>query len=343
MRLSHPSRGNWPLIIFVVVGVLVPYMVTTGFQLRLATLVCIYAILSMSFNVLFGYAGQISLGQQSFFAIAGYAVALLQTKAGLSFFVAAPLSLLICAVVALVIGLPLLRLRTHYLAMATLSFALVLTGVANRWIDFTGGTAGVMLPAVTLGDASLTRNQVYYSIFVVTTLVLLVQNFIVSNHIGRALQAIRDDETAASALGVDVTVHKLRVFVLAAVLAGIAGIGFALVSRQVSPSFGEFPTLVSILTIAVVGGLGTKYGPVLGAIVVVLAPQLLTRFGEFETLIYGACLLLFLIFMPHGISGLIGSLVKAVPGRTRTPGKTVAGNRRSAPLAASLVRKEGAR
>ena len=173
------------------------------------------------------------------------------------------------------IGVPLLRLRTHYLAMATLCFGLVISGVANRWIDVTGGTGGLLIPAISIGEQTMDRMTLYYVIVAATALVLALQNFIVSSHLGRSLQAIRDDDKAAAALGVNVAVQKLRVFVLSAVIAGLAGIGFAVVSRQVSPSMGEFPILVSMLTIAVVGGLGTRYGPILGSIVVVIAPQFL--------------------------------------------------------------------
>ncbi|WP_434106456.1 branched-chain amino acid ABC transporter permease [Paraburkholderia caffeinilytica] len=304
-----------PFLILLAAALVAPMLLSTGFQLRLISLICIYAILSVGFNLLYGYAGQIAMGHQGFFAIGAYGYALLQLNAKFSALGALPASLVICALVALMIGVPLLRLRTHYLAMATLCFGIVIAGVANRWIEVTGGTAGLLIPALTIGDIPVDRLTLYYVIVVVTALVLLLQNFIVSSHLGRSLQAIRDDEKAAAALGVNVSVQKLRVFVLSAVLAGLAGIGFSVVSQQVSPSMGEFPVLVSMLTIAVVGGLGTRYGPVLGSIVVVAAPQLLTRFGELQTLVYGLCLLLFLIFLPNGLSGLLGSQSRLPRGR----------------------------
>lgn len=313
MKQAFTQSASWraraPFVLLLVVALAAPTLLTTGFQLRLLSLICIYAILSMGFNLLYGYAGQIAMGHQGFFAISAYAYALLQLKAGFSPLAALPVSLAICAIVALGIGVPLLRLRTHYLAMATLCFGLVISGVANRWIDVTGGTGGLLIPSIAIGESTMDRMTLYYVIVTATALILALQNFIVSSHLGRSLQAIRDDDKAAAALGVNVSLQKLRVFVLSAVIAGLAGIGFAVVSRQVSPSMGEFPTLVSVLTIAVVGGLGTRYGPILGSIVVVLAPQFLTRFGELETLAYGLCLLLFLIFMPHGLSGIFRSLV----------------------------------
>jgi len=304
-----PRAAGWAVpCALLAAGIAVPFLVTSGFQLRLASIICIYAILCTGFNLLYGFAGQISMGQQGFFALGAYAFAVLLGKAGWPIALAFPAAIAVCALAALLIGIPLLRLRTHYLAMATLCFGLVFAGIASRWIEFTGGTAGMMIPSLTFGEHVLTRVELYYAILAATALVVLLQNFIAGSHLGRALLSIRGDETAAASLGVNVTAYKLRVFVVAAVLAGLAGVGFALLSRQVNPSFGEFPILVTMLTVAVVGGLGTRYGPLLGSIVVVLAPQWLASFGELETLIYGVCLLVFLLFLPHGLAGAIQQL-----------------------------------
>ncbi|WP_081771727.1 branched-chain amino acid ABC transporter permease [Paraburkholderia nodosa] len=308
VRVRHVPLISPAFLVFLGAALCAPLVMTTGFQMRLVSLIGIYAILGMGFNVLYGYCGQVSMGHQGFFGIAAYAYALFQTKAGFSVIAAVPASLVVCALVALLIGIPLLRLRSHYLAMASLCFGLVISGVANRWIDVTGGSAGILIPPLAIGDEPLSRLQLYYLIVASATVVLILQNAIVSGHLGRSLQAIRDDERAAAALGVNVPVQKLRTFVFSAVLAGIAGIGFAVVNQQVSPSMAEFPTLVSMLTIAVVGGLATRYGPIFGAIVVVITPQFLADFGDLQTLAYGVCLLLFLIFIPNGLSGLVVSL-----------------------------------
>lgn len=306
---NTPQRKSiTPVFVVLVIAALLPAIITSGFQLRLVMLIGIYTILSMGFNLLYGYTGQISLGQQAFFAIGAYAFSLLQLKAQWSPVWAMLASVGVCAGVALVIGIPLLRLRTHYLAMATLAFGLIFYGVAIRWIDFTGGSTGLAVPPLVLGDAPLSRVGIYYVILLLLGLVLLLHDFIIRSHIGRALQAIRDDETAASALGVPVTNYKLRMFVLAAAIAGIAGMCFSMMSLRVDPSMSEFRILVSILTIAVVGGLGTRFGPILGSIVVVLLPQVLVSFGELETLVYGAFILVFLLFMPHGLSGLLENM-----------------------------------
>lgn len=307
-KATLPRQGSiLPAILVIAFGAVLPLLLTGGFQLRLAMLVWIYAILAMSFNLLYGFTGQISLGQQALYAIGAYAFALLQVKLQWPALIAAPASLVICALIAFIIGVPLLRLRTHYLAMATLAFGLIFTGVANRWIDFTGGSAGLAVPPLTIGGEALGRMPIYFVVLAAASLTLLLHDFIIRSHLGRALQAIRDDETAASALGVYVTRYKLRMFVLAAVIAGLGGICFSLVSLRVDPSLGEFRVLVSILTIAVIGGLGTRFGPLLGSVIVVVLPQFLVKFGELETLVYGVFVLLFLIFLPHGLSGLIES------------------------------------
>ena len=308
MATTPQRKSITPVFVVLAIAALLPLLITSGFQLRLVMLIGIYTILSMGFNLLYGYTGQISLGQQAFFAIGAYAFSLLQLKAQWSPVWAMFASVGLCAGVALVIGIPLLRLRTHYLAMATLAFGLIFYGVAIRWIDFTGGSTGLAVPPLVLGDAALGKVGIYYVILSFLGLMLLLHDFIIRSHIGRALQAIRDDETAASALGVPVTRYKLRMFVLAAVLAGVAGMCFSVMSLRVDPSMSEFRVLVSILTIAVVGGLGTRFGPLLGAIVVVLIPQVLVSFGELETLVYGAFILVFLVFMPHGLSGLLENM-----------------------------------
>ncbi len=311
MTNLHDSRvKRWLAhLVLVAAACALPLVLTSGYQLRIASIVCVFAILCTGFNLLYGFAGQISMGQQGFFAIGAYAFTLLQVKAAWPFALAFPAALAVCAVAALVIGVPLLRLRTHYLAMATLCFGLVFSGVASRWIEFTGGSSGMAVPAMSFGEHVASRTALYYVLLAATFLVLALQNFIIGTHLGRALSAMKGDETAAASLGVNVTAYKLRVFVLAAVIAGLAGVSFALLNRQVNPSFGEFPILVTMLTIVVVGGLGTRYGPLLGAIVVTIAPQGLASFGDYETLIYGACLLLFLIFVPHGLAGSLQSLV----------------------------------
>jgi len=296
-----------PTLAVLAAGAALPYALSGGFQVRLAMLVWIYAILGMSFNLLYGYAGQISLGQQTFFAIGAYACTILQTMLGFPLAVAFVVALVIVAVLALVIGIPLLRLRTHYLAMATLAFALIFYGVAIRWIDFTGGSSGITVPPLTIGGGPVPRTGLYYSVLAVVGIVLLLHDFIARSHLGRALQAIRDDEMAAAANGVHVWRVKISMFVLAAVIAAVAGICFSVVSLRVDPSMSEFRVLVTILTVAVVGGLGTRFGPIVGSIFVIVVPQILVSFGELETLVYGVFILVFLVFLPNGLSGLLES------------------------------------
>lgn len=294
-----------PVLCIVALGIALPFLLTSGFHLRLAMLVWIYAILCMGFNLLYGFSGQISLGQPAFYAIGAYAFAMLQVKLGWSPIPSFFGSLFVVAVASLLIGLPLLRLRTHYLAMATLAFMLIQNGVANRWIDFTGGQSGIAVPPLQWDGGQMGRTGVYFVVLALAAAVLILHDFLIRSHLGRAMQAIRDDELAAQALGVRVTRYKLSVLVLSGVTAAIAGVCFGFTSLRVDPSLSEFHVLVSMLTIVVVGGLGTRFGPILGAAIVVVLPQVLTRFGELETVVYGLFILLFLLFLPHGLSGLL--------------------------------------
>lgn len=294
-----------PVLAVLALGVALPFVLSSGFHIRLATLIWTYAILCMGFNLLYGYSGQISLGSPAFYAIGAYAFAMLQTKLGWGPLTSFFSSLALVALLSLLIGLPLLRLRTHYLAMATLAFMLVQNGVANRWIEFTGGQSGVAVPPLQWGGEQIGRTGIYFVVLGLAALVLVLHDFLIRSHLGRAMQAIRDDETAAQALGVRVTRYKLAVLVLSGVMAAIAGVCFGITSLRVDPSLSEFHVLVSLLTIVVVGGLGTRFGPILGAVIVVLLPQVLTQFGELETVVYGLFILIFLLFLPHGLSGLL--------------------------------------
>lgn len=294
-----------PVLCILALGVALPFVLTSGFHVRLAMLVWIYAILCMGFNLLYGFSGQISLGQPAFYAIGAYAFAMLQVKLGWSPVPSFFGSLVFVAILSLLIGLPLLRLRTHYLAMATLAFMLVQNGVANRWIEFTGGQSGVAVPPLQWDGEQIGRTGIYFVVLAMAAVVLFLHDFLVRSHLGRAMQAIRDDETAAQALGVRVTRYKLSILVLSGVMAAIAGVCFGITSLRVDPSLSEFHVLVSMLTVVVVGGLGTRFGPILGSIIVVILPQVLTRFGELETVVYGLFILLFLLFLPHGLSGVL--------------------------------------
>jgi len=307
MKFKTDFRVLAPSLVLLVLGLAVPLFFESSFHLRIAMLILVYSILGFSFNLLFGLAGQLSLGQPGFFAIGGYSIAMLQSNLNWPIYFAFPTALVICALAALLIGLPLLRMRSHYLAMATLMFGLIIEGLALRWFSFTGGSAGVVVPILHFGDWQLTKSSLYYFVLVVAVLAFLVHAFLISTFAGRAFHAIRSDETAARSLGIAITSYKLRLFILSAVFAGLAGVMCGLVTRQVDPSYSAITINISLLTLAVVGGMRSKIGPILGAVVVIILPQLLTSLHQFEPILYGTILLGFLIFLPRGLAGLIES------------------------------------
>jgi branched-chain amino acid transport system permease protein len=304
--MTSPVLRNWlPAALILVIGLALPWIVQGNFQLRLAMLTWVFAIFGMSFNLLYGVAGQLSLGQQAFFAIGAYTFALTQAHFGLSLPLAMAAGIVVCALIGILIGLPVLRLRTHYLAMATLMFGMIVHDVALRWTELTGGTSGLRVPPPALFGARLERTEIYYLIFGIAVAAYLLQIFVKSTHLGRALEAVKTDETAASSLGVNVTRYKVSIFVVAAILAAVAGMANAVVSRGVDPSYSGIGMVVNLLTLSVLGGLGSRIGPFIGAAVVILAPQLLADLQEYQTLIYGIGLLAFMIFLPRGLAGLI--------------------------------------
>jgi branched-chain amino acid transport system permease protein len=302
--MQGTARKWLPIALIFAIGATLPLITQSGYQLRIAMLIWIYAIFGMGFNLLFGVGGQLSLGQQAFFGIGAYAFALLQIHFGLSLPFAMLGSIVISAACGLIIALPVLRLRTHYLAMATLMFAMLIQDVALRW-EFTGGSSGLRIPLPELWGYRLDRTGVYYLILFTAGLAYLLQVFVMSTHLGRALEAVKADETAASTLGINVTRYKTSVFVLAAVFSAVGGICYSIVSRQVEPSYSSIGMAVSLLTLAVVGGLGSRIGPFLGAAIVILAPQLLVGLQEYQTLAYGIGLLVFMIYLPRGLGGIV--------------------------------------
>jgi branched-chain amino acid transport system permease protein len=185
---------------------------------------------------------------------------------------------------------------------------MIVHNVTLRWSEVTGGSAGLRIPPPELFGMRLDRTGVYYLVLALAFVAFLVQAFVKGTHLGRALEAIKTDETAAASLGIDVSRYKTNVFVLAAVFAAVAGISFTIVGRVVDPSFSGVGMAVSLLTLAVVGGLGSHVGSFLGATIIILVPQLLASVSEYETLVYGIGLLMFIIFAPRGLAGLFEHL-----------------------------------
>lgn len=325
-------------IILLAWALLMPFL--SSYHLNILLMVGIYSIVAMGLNLLMGNAGQVSLGNASFFGIGAYASALLTTRLGIDFWLALPLAVIVAGISGYVVGFTSIRLRHAYLAMATVAFGVIFDVVVQEWTGVTGGVGGIGgLPAPKLLGWEI-RNDLSYCYFVwffVLLVIFFVRN-LVSSPAGLALHAIRENEMSARVTGIDVSSYKLRVFRLSALLAGLAGSLFAHHQRFVGP--GSFTVHISLMlvTMVVVGGEGKVSGSLLGAAVLTVLPDFLSWVSKlsilhqtiryiltdysYQLIAYGLLLLLFIFFMPRGLAGLLADLGRRFGAEEIGPGWT---------------------
>jgi branched-chain amino acid transport system permease protein len=284
------------------VVLVLPVFFPSAYYYRVAALVLVFALAAIGLNLLMGFAGQVSLGHAGFMGIGAYAVAIGPTHLGLpssgSFVIGAGLS----ALVAFLVGRPILRLKGHYLAVATLGFGILLAIVFTNEARFTGGPDGMTVPRLVLFGLSVRGAQAWYWITAVTFLIgaVLALNLIDSPS-GRALRAIHDSEVAARVLGVDVARMKLLVFVISAIYASVAGSYFALLNGHITPDVSGFLRSIELVAMVVLGGMGSVAGSLVGAALLVVLPQTLTLLHDYEHMALGLIVMLVMIFLRAGI------------------------------------------
>ncbi len=261
------------------------------------------AVLAISLNLLMGYAGQISLGHAAFFGIGAYATAIMTGRYDWSPLFALLLGMIVTGVVSFVIARPILKLKGHYLAMATLGFGVIVSIVMVQAGALTGGPDGMgNIAVLSLFGWEVDRDLRWYIVISVVFLlvVLLVQNLIESRT-GRALRALHGSEIAAQMMGINTPATKTQVFVLSALIASFAGSLFAHQQAFITPDSFNFFFSIELVTMVVLGGLASTYGAIFGAIVLTFLPELLVVFEDYEVMVFGAILIFIMIFLPQGI------------------------------------------
>jgi branched-chain amino acid transport system permease protein len=273
-----------------------------NFYLDVAIQIGLNAMVVVGLNLLIGYAGQISLGHAGFFGLGAYASAVLPTHLGIPPLAAPFVGMLVVGVLAFAVARPILRLKGHYLAMATLGLGILIFMVLTNESNLTGGPDGMVVERLRLFGERISGKDWWYPI---TAVVLLLSIWLTLNLIdsptGRALRALHDSEVAAQVAGVDVARFKVLAFVYSAVLASLAGSMSALYSGFVTPDSAGFLHSIELVTMVVLGGMGSTFGGVLGAAVLVSLPQFLTAFAEYEHVLLGAILMAAMIFLRRGI------------------------------------------
>lgn len=263
----------------------------------------IYVILAQGLNVVVGFAGLLNLGFVAFYAIGAYSYALLNTKMGLGFWSALPLSVVLASFSGFLLAVPALRLKGDYLAIVTLGFGEIVRLVLNNWDSVTKGPNGIggIEPPYLFGTPLGRLSYYYYFILAFVALTVFMVRRVYKSRTGRAWVAIREDEIASSSIGINTTAYKLYAFAFGAFWAGAAGALFAAKMQFVSPESFTFMESVLILSMVILGGLGSIPGVILGAVILVILPEMLREIQLYRMLALGSGLVLLMIFRPQGL------------------------------------------
>lgn len=314
---------RWIIPLMAVIALLFPF-VATKYLLTVAILGLIYVLLGLGLNIVVGLAGLLDLGYVAFYAIGAYGLALGYQYLGLGFWAMLPLGALMAALAGALLGFPVLRMHGDYLAIVTLGFGEIIRLVLNNWMSLTGGPNGVSVPAPTIFGLEFGRRAkdggvpiheflgitynpnlkfifIYAVLFLVVLLVLYIKHRLTRMPIGRAWEALREDEIACRSLGLNHVLVKLSAFMMGASTAGLAGVFFATYQGFVNPTSFTFFESALILAIVVLGGMGSTIGVVLAAFVLTVAPELLRSFAEYRVLLFGVLMVAMMIWRPRGL------------------------------------------
>ena len=291
-----------------------PRLFTIEYYMHIFVMSEIYAMLALSLAVIVGFAGQVSLGHAAFYGIGAYTAAICSTRFGWSFWVTFWVAGIVTGIFSFAIGLLVLRLRGHVLAITTAFFGVLVTVVMNNWIPVTNGPMGipgVPRPApISLGGMQFvfeSRIDYYYLGLFFVAGVLFVLYRIVNSRLGDAMIAIRENEELAKSLGVNAMKSKVFAFTLGGALAGLAGAFYAHYILFISPVTFTINESINILVMVIFGGMSTLFGPILGAVLLTILPEFLRMAGELRLVIYGIALICFIIWLPNGVWGTLRS------------------------------------
>jgi branched-chain amino acid transport system permease protein len=293
------------LIVMLVAAVIFP-VVGSLYQTTVMSTALIYVMLGLGLNIVVGLGGMLNLGYVAFYIVGAYSYALLNHHFGLSFWYALPIGALLATISGIIIAVPLLHLRGDYLAIVTLAFAEIMRLILENWGSFTFGASGIRnIARPDFFGISLKLPQmaiyIYYIILALAIFTIFVIYRLENSRVGRALQAMREDEMASRAMGIDIPRNKLIAFALGATWAGFGGVLFAAKTTFINPASFTIWESVIILCFVVLGGMGSIFGVAIAAIIMIILPESLRAFSEYRMLTYGAVLVLMMVFRPGGI------------------------------------------
>ncbi len=308
--------------LFAVCVLLAPLFFKDSYLMNVLVFVGIHTLLAVALNLLLGYAGQISLGHAAFFGLGAYSSGILTATYSWNPWLAMVIVSLAVGILAFAIGFPILKLKGHYLAMATLGMGIIVFIVFNEWVDLTGGPSGFSgIPNLELGPIVFDEDiNNYYLVWTFVLGCVLLSVNLANSRIGRAFRAIHDAEIAARVAGVNARLLKVQVFALSAMICAIAGSLYAHVMTFIAPPSFGFNISVELLTMVVIGGLGSIYGSFLGALLLTLLPEFLRFMHDYDIVFYGGLLMVMTIFMPGGLVRGIPDLFRKLTGMKKKRG-----------------------
>lgn len=302
---------------------LAPLLLRGGYLLNVFIFIGINTMLAVALNLLLGFAGQISLGHAAFFGLGAYISGILTVTYNVNPWLAMLIAAVGVGCGAFLVGFPILKLKGHYLAMATLGLGIIVFICFSEAVDLTGGPSGLSgIPNLSIGAFSFDSDLKNYGLawFFALLTVLLVLN-LANSRIGRAMRAIHDSEVAACGMGVNARLLKVQIFALSAVISSVAGSIYAHTMSFISPASFGFNFSIELVTMVIVGGLGSVYGPFLGAAILTLLPELLHTFQDYDIVVFGLILILMTMFLPEGLVRLGPMAMTAIEATKRKAGR----------------------
>jgi branched-chain amino acid transport system permease protein len=303
--MSILKRYYWIAIIIALLAL--PFVMGSYYWIRLITTMGVYLIIAMGLNMLLGYTGLVSIGQAGIFGVTAYTAGMLMKKGGMGFWTSFLLVLLLGAFIGLFIGVITLKLKQAYLAISTLGLALMVQNVLLNWREFTGGFEGLLgVPKPTVfGFVIRDPSHVLFMVVVFCLLTFFIIWNVSNSKWGRSMRAVKDDEIAASMMGIDVVRIKLLAFTLSAVFAAVSGGLYAGLYGAMFPDYFSMDLSVTFLCMVVLGGMGTVLGPIIGASVITFGLEMLRGLGEGQMLVYGILIVAVCVLKPGGVLEIV--------------------------------------
>jgi len=305
-RLLQNPKFYKPALVLISVFALVFPFYFSMYQVNIMTTALIYVILGLGLNIVVGLAGLLDLGYVAFYAVGAYSYALLNVHFGLGFWACLPICAGLAMLFGILLGFPVLRLRGDYLAIVTLGFGEIIRLILENWNAFSFGPSGIAnIPRPGFFGVSMSLHQsliyIYFLMLVMVLFTIFVVRRLQDSRIGRAWIALREDEVACQATGIDKTRTKLSAFALGATWAGIGGVVFAAKTTFINPASFTIWESIMILCVVVLGGMGSIVGVIFGAMILILLPEYMRAFSEYRMLLFAAALVMMMVFRPHGI------------------------------------------